>query len=355
VADAVRPLAASIGVCLVALLLSLLLVAATGNSAGDTADAFLEGAFGDSDAIAATVSIMIPLVLVGLAWIVASSARQLNLGLEGQILAGGIGAAIVGANLEGLSQSVHLPLTVAASAVGGALWAALPALLNVTRHVSVLLSTFLLNFVALLLVSWLIRGPMQNPAGIALLQSEPVDLSAVWPRFGDTTLTWSVILIPLGVALLLFVQRRTTTGFRLRLVSANESAARHAGVATERMGALALIASGAIAGIAGGTIILDSLSGSMTDGFSAGYGFIGIAVALLARGSALGCVASALLFASLEQGGGLVEARVGVSSALVDITQGFVVVLVAGAAWLLLRPLRGRRAAAPAPALAENA
>jgi general nucleoside transport system permease protein len=355
VADAARPLAASVAVAVAALLLSLVLVAASGASASETADAFINGAFGSRDALFGTISVMIPLVLVGLAWIVASSARQLNLGLEGQILVGGIGAAIVGANVEGLSQGLHLPLTIAAAALGGALWAALPALLHVSRQVSVLLSTFLLNFVALLLVSWLIRGPMRNPAGISLLQSTPVELSATWTRFDSTALTWSVVLIPIGVALLVLVQRWTTTGFRLRLISANESAARHAGVATTRIGALALIASGAIAGVAGGTIIQDSRSGSMTDGFSANYGFIGIAVALLARGSALGCVAAALLFASLEQGGGLIEARVGVSSALIDVTQGLVVVLVAGAGWLLVRGVRARRPATPAPALTESA
>jgi ABC-type uncharacterized transport system permease subunit len=343
-----RPLAASLAVAVAALLVSLIVVALTGNSAVETAQAFWDGAFGGTDAIAATASVMIPLILVGLAWIIASSARQLNLGLEGQILAGGIGASIAGANIEGLPQAVHLPIAVLAGALGGAAWAAIPAVLHVTRQVSVLLSSFLLNFVALLLVAWLIRGPLQNQAGVALLESTPVELSAAWPRIGTTALTWGVLLVPLAVAALVFVQRLTTSGYRLRLISANEHAARHVGVATARMGAAALIASGALAGIAGSSIILDSPTGSMTDGFSAGYGYIGIAVALLARGSAVGTVAAALLFAALEQGGALMESRIGVSSALVDVTQGFVVVLVAGSAWLILRSPRSRRSAAAA-------
>jgi general nucleoside transport system permease protein len=342
------PVVASFVVAVAALLLSLIVVALTGNSAVEATEAFFDGAFGGTDALAGTASVMVPLILVGLAWIIASSARQLNLGLEGQILAGGIGASIAGANIEGLPQAVHLPIAVLAGAMGGAAWAAIPAVLHATRQVSVLLSSFLLNFVALLLVAWLIRGPLQNEAGVALLESAPVELSATWPRIGTTALTWGVLLVPLAVALLVFVQRRTTSGYRLRLISANEHAARHAGVATARIGATALIASGALAGIAGSSIILDSPTGSMTDGFSAGYGFIGIAVALLARGSAVGAIPAALLFAALEQGGGLMEVRIGVSSALVDVTQGFVVVLVAAAAWMVPRLPRSGRSAAPA-------
>jgi ABC-type uncharacterized transport system permease subunit len=343
------PLAASLAVTVAALLVALILVSLTGNSAADAGQAFFDGAFGGTDAIAGTASVMIPLILVGLGWIVASSARQLNLGLEGQILAGGIGASIAGANIHGVPQLVHLPIAVLAGAAFGAAWAAIPAALHAARQVNVLLSSFLLNFVALLLVAWLIRGPLQNEAGVALLESTPVELSAAWPRIGTTALTWGVLLVPLAIGLIVFVQRYTTSGYRLRLISANDQAARHAGVATERIGAAALVASGALAGIGGSSIILDSPTGSMTDGFSAGYGYIGIAVALLARGSAVGTVAAALLFAALEQGGGLMEVRIGVSSALVDVTQGIVVVLVAGSAWLIARSPRLRRPATAAP------
>jgi ABC-type uncharacterized transport system permease subunit len=349
------PLLVSVGVAAASLLASLAIVALTGHSIGASASAFLEGAFGSRDQVAATVSVMIPLVLVGLAWILASSARQINLGLEGQILAGGICTTLAGVELEGLPQALHVPAAVAAGAVGGALWAGLPALMYVRRDVSVLLSSFLLNFVALLLVSWLIRGPMQNPAGIVRLESAPVALSAQWPRLGTTTLAWDVLYIPIAVVVLMFVQRWTTVGFRLRLVSANEEAARHAGIPTRRLGALALIVSGAIAGVAGSALILDSFGGTMTDGFSSGYGFIGIAVALLARNSPAGCIVAALLFAALQQGGGLLETRVGVSAAVVDVTQGLVIVLVAGSAWLLLRLGLRRRPLAPLPERSDGA
>jgi simple sugar transport system permease protein len=134
-----------------------------------------------------------------------------------------------------------------------------------------------------------------------------------------------------------FFLRRTTLGYRLRLIGANEEAARHAGVRTKRLTVGALVASGGLAGLAGSSLILAGESTAMTDNFSANYGFDGIVVALLARNSPAGVIPAALLFAALRQGGGLMEARVGISSALVLITQGLVILLVAGSGWLFRR------------------
>lgn len=338
----------------VALAVGLAIVVVSGQSAGETAAAFVDGAFGSAAATEATLNVMVPLVLIGLAWIIASSANQINLGLEGQILIGGIFATVVGVELTGLAGAIHLPLTLAAGALGGACYAAIPALLSVYRRVPELLSTFMLNFVALLAVAWLVRGPLQDPTSASLLQSSPVEASARWPLLAGGPLSWSFVLVPVGAALLAFVLTRTTLGFRLRLLGANPDAATGAGIATTRLGAESLVTSGAIAGLVGATLIVASLGGALTDGFSNNYGFLGIAVALLARGSPAGCLAAGLLFAALQQGGGLVETRVGVSTALVDITQGIVIVILAGSAVLLGR-LGLRRLAFARPLEPEEA
>ena len=343
-----RPMAISVAVAATALLIALLVIAALGYSMSATASAFFDGAFGDTQALAATAKTMIPYLLIALAWIVTSSGRQLNLGLEGQILLGGLGAAVVGMNFHSLPGALHLFLAVLAGAVAGGAFAALPALMYVRRQVNVLLSSFLLNFVALLLVAWLIRGPLQDTTAPSLLQSKPVDPAAMWPILGNTGLTWDVLLIPVAIAAVVFVQRWTAVGFRLRLTEANEEAAKFSGIATLRLGMGALITSGAIAGIVGSSLILDSLGGTVTDGFSSQYGYLGIAVALLARNSPVGCFFAALLFAALDQGGSLIETRVGVPSTISTVTQGLVIVLVAGSAWLMLRS-GGRLGAARAP------
>jgi simple sugar transport system permease protein len=142
------------------------------------------------------------------------------------------------------------------------------------------------------------------------------------------------LLALIGVSLLL---KRTVFGFHLRLTGANEEAARHAGVNTVLVAASALVISGGLAGIAGSSLVLASETHSLSDGISAGYGFEGIVVALLARNSPVGVLPAALLFAVFRQSGGLLEARLGISSDLVLITQGIVVLLVAGAGLIVER------------------
>jgi ABC-type uncharacterized transport system permease subunit len=277
---------------------------------------------------------MIPLTLVAFGWILATSARRISIGFEGQILIGGTVATVVAIELHTGQRWIHLPLALLAGAAGGAAWAALPALLRAFRHVDELITTFLLNFVAALLVNYLIRGPLQESTH-TLVQSADIPASAASPRFGTTALTWDVLFIPLALTVFVFVLRRTTTGFRLRVVSDSEATARHVGIGVGRIGALALVVSGALAGLAGSSLILSSPTGVLQDNFSAHYGFDGIAVALLARNSPLGCIPAALLFAALREGGGMVEAQVGVSTALADVAQGLIIVLVAGSALLL--------------------
>jgi simple sugar transport system permease protein len=154
-----------------------------------------------------------------------------------------------------------------------------------------------------------------------------------------------------------FVLTKTTFGFGVRLVGANEHVARHAGLSPERVGSRAIILSGALAGLAGSSLVLASQTPAMGEDFAGRFGFTGIAVALLARNSPLGVLPAALLFAALQQGGGVMEATVGISSSLAAFIQGLMIVLVLAATtvlFLLRERQRTRRAARggvnPAPA-----
>ena len=330
----------SVGVSLTAAVIafaaSMAIVAASGHSAASAVETFWDGAFGGSAQIGGTFSKMVPLCLVACGWIIAFSARRLNVGFEGQLLIGSAVATAVGLAIVSLPLPVHLPLAIAAGAIGGAAFAGIAALLWARRGVNEVISTLLLNLIAIQFVSWLIRGPLARE-GFSI-RTDAVEPSARWPVLLERSpLTWDVVLIPIAVAGTHLLLRRTVFGFHLRLTGANELTARHAGVDTIRMGAYALLLSGGLAGIAGSSLVLASETHSLSDGISAGYGFEGIVVALLARNSPIGVIPAALLFAMFRQSGGLLEARLGIASELVLITQGVVVLLVAGAAFLIER------------------
>lgn len=351
-------LAISLGVAIAAIAVALMLIASAGGDPAEAADAFINGAFGSKSAITGTLSKMVPLVLVALGWIVIYRAGRFHVGFPGQILIGGMAATIVGLKLGGLPLAVHLPLTVLAAIAGGAAYALIVAWLWARRNVNELLSTLLLNLIAIQVVSYLVRGPFQE-AGGDLAQTDPLPDSALWPTLlPNTVLHWDVLLIPIAVVAVAFLLARTVFGFQVRLIGTNEAAARAAGISTARVGSRAIVLSGAAAGLAGGSLVLAGEALGTTDDFGSDYGFQGIAVALLASNSPLGVVPAALLFAALRQGGGVMEATVGVSSALIGITQGIVIVFVLIAVGLLVvTRRRGLAGSQPplAPAPTESA
>jgi ABC-type uncharacterized transport system permease subunit len=315
----------------------LLVITLVGKPPGASALALWNGAFGGRQELAGTLEKTVPLALVALGWIVAYAASRINVGFEGQIIVGGIFAAVIGIKMHGLPQPLHLPLAISAGVVGGALYAGIAAWLWARRGVNEIISTLLLNFVAIQLLSWLIRGPLQEPEH-SNAESSPVAASARWPlMLAHTPLAWDLLFVPAAALGVGFLLGKTVFGVRLRLTGSNEHAARYAGIKTIRVGAYALIVSGAMAGLAGSSLILSGESGTLADNFSANYGFDGIVVALLARNSPVGVLPAALLLAALRQGGAQVEAQVGVSSALVQTIQGVVIVLLAGTAFIRQR------------------
>jgi simple sugar transport system permease protein len=327
----------SVGAAVVALGLSFAIIGLTGGPPGDAARALYDGAFGSRSQMAGTLAKMIPLTLVALGWIVAFSVRRINIGFEGQILVGGVLATVVGLKIGSPPAPLHLALGVIAGIAAGAAYAGIAAWLWARRSVNEIISTLLLNLVAIQLVSWLVRGPLQEPSR-TFPRSGSIPTTARWPRLlSNTSLSWDLLVAAAMVFVIWFVMKRTAFGLTLRLTGANEEAARHAGISTVKVTIIAFLVSGAFAGLAGSSLILAGESGSMADNFSAGYGFAGIVVALLARNSPIGVIPAALLFAALRQGGGLMEARVGISSAVVLITQGLVILLVAGAGYVFER------------------
>jgi ABC-type uncharacterized transport system permease subunit len=329
----------------VALLIALIFIAVYGVSPGRGISAFVSGAFGSELNFAGTLSKMIPLTLVALGWIVAFRGGRIHVGFPGQIVVSGILCSIVALKVS-LPTAIHLPLTILAGMVGGGFCAWIAAWLWAKRGVNEILSTLLINLVAAQILDWWVQSPFHDPT-TPLPQTRALPSSALYPALlANTDLHWDVVVVPIAVIGVAFLLSRTVWGFRVRVSGANARVAKHAGISPTSIGTQAMVVSGALAGLAGASLVLAGSTPAMGEVFEGGFGFNGIAVALLARNSPWGVIPAALLFGALSQGGQVMEATVNISSALVGIIQGLMIMLVL-AATTILYVTRSRRRKGP--------
>ncbi|WP_310962443.1 ABC transporter permease [Nocardioides terrisoli] len=351
---ALRQLLSSVFAAAAALAVGIVCIGLSGFPAKASLRTMLVGAAGSSQAWAATLNEVVPLVLVALAWIVAIRAGRINIGFQGQMLGGAMCATVVGIYLPTGGSHVGLVAAVIASSLGGAVLSGLAAALAHWRGVPEIISTLLMSFMMVQVVAWAIRGPLNEPHQ-SLPQTSPVRSGARWPTLISETPLHYDILLSIGLACVVaWALRSTTFGWRARMSGDNPEAAQHVGINTSTVGIVAMLLSGGLAGIAGGSLVLSSLLGNLVDGVDGGFGLEGIAVALLAGNSAIACIPAAILLAGVDQGGALTEANLAVPSALVGIVQGLVIVAVAAAAnlrtgvirrtWLTIRDALPNRA-----------
>ncbi|MBM2619385.1 ABC transporter permease [Actinoplanes sp. LDG1-06] len=347
-AFAVRVLT-QLAVAAATLLFAALLLLAIGVSPGDAATAFWNGTFGSPTNAGTTLTQAVPLFLVALGWIVADKAGRMHVGFPGQVVIGGCAAAAVGLQCDGVPRVLAIVACALAGIAGGALWAGIVAWLWASRGVLEIISSLLLNLVALQVLAWLVRGPLQGSLD-QQPQSANFPASTLWPAVESVpgrTLSYDVILLPLLAAALIWLFARTVFGFELRAAGGNLDAARWNGINPVRMGVSAIVISGGLAGLAGAALLFAGSAPWLSEGFEAGIGFNGIAVALLARNSPIGAIVTAIVFASLNVGGTSLQALLDVPSSLTSVLQGAVIVLVLVAAMLLRRRRAARRPAAP--------
>ena len=330
---------------LLALAVGLVLIAAAGVSLREAIAAFADGAWGSPYSIGASLNRAVALALVGLGFIVAHRANLTNVGGEGQIAAGGIASTTLclyggAASLPGPFAWI-VPLIVAALA--GGLWGSIAGFLKVRIGTNEVISTLLLSFIAVWALygcvqsTNLLRQPMTNSATLPESLEVP-DRTKVPPLIADLDmpLHLGAIVCLVAAAIVALVLARSLFGLRLRAVGLNASAARRAGMPIGATVMLAMFIAGAFAGLAGG-FMLQGEQLALKARFPSGYGLDGLVVGLLARGTAKGVLASALLFGFLRSGGIAMELVAGVPSAIVLVIQGLVILLLAGSAWWLER------------------
>ncbi len=308
-----------------ALAIGAALLAATGHEPLGVYRLMVEEAFGGERRLAATLTAATPLLLTGLAAAVAFRAGVFNVGAEGCFYLGGLVAAVAGYRLGDWPALLLIPLALALAALIGAAWMVLPAALRARLDVDEVVTTLMLNFVAIGFASWLVNGPLLA-RGSANSATPPIAPHAELPRLlPPTTLHLGFVLSLALVIAYGFWGRLTVGGFRSRLVGLNARFSRAVGIEPRSVVFSTMIVSGAIGGLAGGIHAL-GLVHRFVAGFSPGYGFTGVAIALLARNSAVGVAAAAILFGALSSAGANIQLFSDVPIEIVEILQGAVMI-----------------------------
>ncbi len=327
-----------IGSVVAALLIGAIMLVALGANPLEGFGELLTGAFGSTDALISTALKATPLLFVGVGITIAFRANVINIGGEGQMVAGGLLATVIALVLPDLSAWIMLPAVIIAGLVGGALWGAVPGALKAYFGVNEILSTIMLNVVAVQLMNYLLRGPLIDPGeierGTRIPQTERLQEGADLPLlFGDGRFHIGPLLAVLMAVAAYILLWRTPLGYRVRAVGLNPDASKYAGIPVKRTVVLAMTMSGAMSGLAGAVLVFGSESHRMvTDGSTAGFtgsaGFNGIVAALFGGLHPLWTIPASFLFGGLLVGGLALQRAAQVPAALILALNGLVVVFV---------------------------
>jgi ABC-type uncharacterized transport system permease subunit len=321
---------------------SILFIHAIGGNVRLAMWSLWDGAFGDPYNLGNTLVSAIPLILSGLGVAVAFRCRMWNIGGEGQFLVGCLAASALALNApftKELSPWIVILLMLAGSFVAGAVWAGIAAVLKTWRNVPEVISTIMLNFVAIYLVSYLVSGPMERPdhsqPATAMLSS--VDrlplLNVLLPRvFAPSPLHIGCLLAIVSAVAVFLCMNYTRLGFSMKLVGANVDAARLAGVSVSSTLIIAMVFSGALCGLAGGVELCGRI-GFIPENYSPGYGFEAIAVALLGRLSPIGVILSAVFIGALSVGCQNMERNAGIAHEMGFIIQAVALLTLLATQW----------------------
>jgi len=313
----------------------------------DVLEAYLvlfSSALGSTFGLSETVVKATPLIFTGLAVAVAFRAKFWNIGAEGQLLAGAMAAAFIGAR-EGLPAWSLVPLMIVAGAIAGGLWAALPAVLKLRYRVDDVVATLMLNFIMFYSMMALVDGPWKDPLS-GYPDSPDIRLEAEFPvLLSATRLHLGVLLAAFAALGVWFLMRGTTLGFAIRAVGENPRAARHGGIDILRTALLTAVISGGLAGLAGVGEV-GGLHFQVMAALSPGYGYTGIVIAMLARLNPLGVVPAGLFFAAVLTGAEAMSRKTGVPVFLADVIQGTALICMIVALLFSTYRLRLRRAQA---------
>ncbi len=314
-----------------ALVVAAIFFASYGISPFRAYGAILRGALGSWSGFSETLRRMIPLLLCGVGLTVAFRALFWNIGADGQLLLGTVAATWV-ALFSGLPDPLLLPVMFLAGFAAGALWGLIPAILKVKMGINDVITTLMMNYIAIYIVLYLIHGPWKGPSMRGFAYTDMFPQAARLPTIGHTHVHWPTLLMGLLIALLAYIMlNRTRTGFEIRVVGENPHAARYAGISEFKTVVTVMLISGGLAGFAGvGEVagvhlrLLDPIQISM------GYGYTAIIVAWLARKNPLGVIITSFFFGVLMAGGDVIKVNLGLPFQLINVFNGLIMFFLIG-------------------------
>ncbi len=312
-----------IGVSLAAALAALLLVAIpvlfAGGSPLTAYELIFKGAFGSMFALSETLNRATPLILTGLAAVVAFRAKLWNIGAEGQLYIGALAAVVVGSGIVQLPPALMIPAIMLAGFLAGGLMMVVPAVLKQRFGADEVVITLLLNFVVILFIQMLVEGVLKDPMALGWPQSVPLIDAADYPKLMPRMRMHFGLIVGVVAALVLWVLvRKTVLGFEIRAVGENKAAARFAGIPVDATMLKVALISGGLAGLAGVGEVA-GVKGYLSADLSPGFGYTGIVVAMLAGLSPIGAVIAAVFVAAVFVGADSMSRATGISSYLADL------------------------------------
>ncbi len=307
-----------------------IIISALGFSPIEAYKALIKGSFGNANAIGETLVKASPLIFTGLSYAIAKRCGIINLGAEGQLYVGALTGTLVGTTLTGLPMFIHLPMAIAAGFLGGAIYGVLVGVLKTKFGASELITTIMLNYIAINFISFCVTGPMKDIESSTFPQSKSILASARYPQIlQGTRLHAGIFVVILALLFYYFFMWRTTRGYEMRVIGLNASAGQYAGMNLKTNSILSMFLAGGMAGI-GGSMEIMAVQFRLLQDFSSNYGFDGIAVALLGNNSPIGIALSGILFGALRSGSGKMQMLAKVPSAVIYMIQGFIILFVIG-------------------------
>jgi simple sugar transport system permease protein len=275
-----------------------------------------------------TLTKMTPLLFTSLGVLVALKGGQFNIGGEGQIYFGALGSSLIGLFIQGLPAFIHIPLALFFGFIFGAVWGLIPGYLKAIKGVNEVITTLLLNYIAINFISYLVQNPLKA-ANAPSPYSELIAKTAQLPIILPQSLAHAGILLALITSVIFWILlEKTPLGYQIKTVGFNPIAARYAKISVEKTIMLVMSLAGGLAGLAGACEVM-GLKYRLFEQVSPGYGFDAIAIAFLSRGNIGGVVLTSLFFASLRSGANIMQRSAGVPVTVVYAIQGFTVLFIA--------------------------